>query len=187
MVSRLMNSTRLFRRTAALFALLLIHALCFGQGYENSVSVSWSGFPTSQMLFLVGPKGDRSDGELNGRIHSAGLFSADYAFLINNRSEGEFSLSTISFWDDGSTVRTAFGSSFYYRYNYILKDVFRLYSGIGAGFLFLSKDNAVGFPIIPILQLVPIGFSYGNKTFLSFEAGAGGDYVGFRIGVGIRF
>ena len=63
----------------------------------------------------MGPGGHHGE-DIEGAVHSAGLFS----------------LGTISFWDDGSTIRSGFGTSFYYRYNYILNDMFKLYSGIGS-------------------------------------------------------
>ena len=78
-----------------------------------------------------------------------------------------------------------------WRFDYIIKPGFRMYSsfGFGYGFYFnYSTDEEFYYEQMQAeAQLVPLGISFGKKWFGLVETGIGTQYMGGRIGFGYRF
>lgn len=77
-----------------------------------------------------------------------------------------------------------------WRFTYLTHQTWSLYSSAGIG-LCLGFDESNGSEsreaLIPILQLTPIGVTFGRKFFILAETGFGTNLVGFRLGLGYRF
>lgn len=79
-----------------------------------------------------------------------------------------------------------------WKYEYIQKPAFRLYSsaGVGLGYYSGFKTMSEGSRSLTQefeMELVPVGFSLGEKWFWFGELGLGTQYIGARTGVGFRF
>ena len=78
-----------------------------------------------------------------------------------------------------------------WRYDYIIKPGFRMYSSFGMGFgLYVNYhtgEDSYYEPVQGEIQLVPLGITFGRKWFGLVETGFGSQYVGGRIGFGYRF
>lgn len=71
------------------------------------------------------------------------------------------------------------------RFNWIRKDIVRLYSSVGLGVRagkFEDRDDALF-----AAQLVPIGINVGGRVFGFAELGVGTLYLGGMFGIGYRF
>lgn len=145
----------------------------------------------------------------NAEVKMTGAFSAEFGFRTGRR----WSISLMASCNhvSGSTLRQVTGSGDSYsaafktsnvngnsiaviprwRYDYIIKPGFRMYSSFGMGFgLYLnyhSEDVDYDTPLQGEVQLVPLGISFGRKWFGLVETGFGSQYVGGRIGFGYRF
>ena len=71
------------------------------------------------------------------------------------------------------------------RFNWIKKEVVKVYSSVGAGVRAGSFDERAD--ILIAGQLVPIGINVGNKVFGFAELGIGTVYIGGMFGIGYRF
>lgn len=67
------------------------------------------------------------------------------------------------------------------RFNYFNRKYVHLYSSVGAGFLLYD------WRVVPQIQLVPVGVSFGGKLFGFAELGAGSLFLGGNIGIGYKF
>lgn len=79
-----------------------------------------------------------------------------------------------------------------WKYEYIQKPAFRLYSSAGVGLGYYSGFKTMSEGSRSLIQefemeLVPMGFSLGEKWFWFGELGLGTQYIGARSGVGFRF
>ena len=72
------------------------------------------------------------------------------------------------------------------RLNYMNRPKCKLYGSLEAG-IFLNLGNGSGSPVVPDVQLNPIGVEFGRRFFGSVELGIGMNYTGIRGGVGYRF
>ena len=72
------------------------------------------------------------------------------------------------------------------RLNYMNRPKCKLYGSIEAG-IFLNFGNGDGSPVVPDVQLNPIGVEFGRRFFGSVELGIGMNYTGVRGGIGYRF
>lgn len=72
------------------------------------------------------------------------------------------------------------------RLNYMNRPNCKLYGSLEAG-IFLNLGNGSGSPVVPDVQLNPIGVEFGRRFFGSVELGIGMNYTGIRGGVGYRF
>lgn len=77
------------------------------------------------------------------------------------------------------------------RYDYLRKENFRLYSGLGAGWGhyagFERFDDRIESSSHPEIQLIPVGLTFGRKWYGLFETGIGSQWCGGRLGFGLRF
>lgn len=77
------------------------------------------------------------------------------------------------------------------RFNWLNRDVVRLYSsvGIGLGMDVVRKVTYDGpdTGYFPVIQLTPAGISVGRKVYWFAEYGVGLQYIGGMTGVGVRF
>ena len=71
------------------------------------------------------------------------------------------------------------------RFNWIKKEVVKVYSSVGAGVRAGSFDERAD--ILIAGQLVPIGINVGKKVFGFAELGIGTVYIGGMFGIGYRF
>lgn len=72
------------------------------------------------------------------------------------------------------------------RLNYMNRPKCKLYGSLEAG-IFLNLDNGSGSPVVPDVQLNPIGVEFGRRFFGMVELGIGMNYTGVRGGIGFRF
>ncbi len=72
------------------------------------------------------------------------------------------------------------------RLNYMNRPKCKLYGSLEAG-IFLNLGNGDGSPVVPDVQLNPIGVEFGRRFFGSVELGIGMNYTGVRGGIGYRF
>lgn len=72
------------------------------------------------------------------------------------------------------------------RLNYMNRPKCKLYGSLEAG-IFLNLGNGSGSPVVPDVQINPIGVEFGRRFFGSVELGIGMNYTGVRGGVGYRF
>lgn len=70
-----------------------------------------------------------------------------------------------------------------FRYNYLVRDLFRLYGSAEVGILY----SAIGKDVMFSFQVNPIGMEVGKKFYGFAEIGAGMGYAGGRAGIGFRF
>ena len=72
------------------------------------------------------------------------------------------------------------------RLNYMNRPKCKLYGSLEAG-IFLNLGNGSGSPVVPDVQLNPIGVEFGRRFFGMVELGIGMNYTGVRGGIGFRF
>ena len=72
------------------------------------------------------------------------------------------------------------------RLNYMNRPKCKLYGSLEAG-IFLTLGNGSGSPVVPDVQLNPIGVEFGRRFFGMVELGIGMNYTGVRGGIGFRF
>ena len=72
------------------------------------------------------------------------------------------------------------------RLNYMNRPKCKLYGSLEAG-IFLNLGNGDGSPVVPDVQLNPIGVEFGRRFFGCVELGIGMNYTGVRGGIGYRF
>lgn len=108
----------------------------------------------------------------------ASLIIVDAAYLQHQVDNGE-----------KQTIRERVILSIMYmwRFIYLNHGNWSLYSGAGLGLSMGFQSNELDFKMMPVLQSVPIGASYGRKVYCFAETGAGMSLLGVRLGVGCRF
>lgn len=67
------------------------------------------------------------------------------------------------------------------QFNVLNKDKVKIYASVGTGLALYS------FLILPTVQLVPFGITFGKKMFGFCELGIGTEYMGLHGGIGYRF
>jgi len=72
------------------------------------------------------------------------------------------------------------------RFNWLRRDLVKMYSSIGVGFL-AGQDMYDEFLILPVGQVSPVGIEVGRKVFGFCELGIGMLYTGAKAGIGFRF
>lgn len=173
--------------SAVLFMCLVVSS--FAQDRKNGVSVGWAYYPVALVDHPFGsePKESSSSGKGDGYLpaNTAGLFSLEYSRVLNGKRTISVCASSISWNKQEKPVSWLFVSA-YIRYNYVQKEIWRLYSGAGLG-LGVSLVYNDGPAIAPILQFLPIGVSVGRRFRGFFETGIGIEYNGFRAGIGYSF
>lgn len=110
-------------------------------------------------------------------VHSSQAYEQNGAYIVN-----------LSDRDLNGNALAALCSG---RYDYIRKETFRLYSGLGLGLGWYQGFERVDDRIIskmhPEVQLIPVGLTWGRKWYGLFETGIGSQWCGGRIGVGLKF
>lgn len=91
-----------------------------------------------------------------------------------------------------STNGNAYSLLVGWRYNYIKRQNFTLYSSLAVGYGFYSGFNTnptqfANNKTLGEIQVMPIGITLGKKVYWFLETGAGTLYLGGRTGVGYRF
>ena len=177
--------------------LLLSEGRLAAQDYE--AAASWGFIPAIYDGLLwgfqrdIGPSGsarmDAVFADYKGPLYTAGLYNRK-KWLVSS-----FSLGTASFWrptisvpDDrrtGAKVRSVLSLMHTWRFTYVNRPVFRMYSSIGLG-IAMTYDPRPD-EVLPIFQLAPLGISVGKRLYGFGEIGLGAEYIGGRAGIGYRF
>lgn len=77
------------------------------------------------------------------------------------------------------------------RFNWLNRDLVRMYSAIGLGLTFSAYDerdyNNMELTLYPAFQFTPVGISAGRKVYGFAEVGMGTQFFGGMVGMGFRF
>lgn len=77
------------------------------------------------------------------------------------------------------------------RFNWLNRDMVRMYSAIGLGLTLGSMtERDFGYTdlmLYPVVQVTPVGISVGRRVYGFAEAGIGTQFLGGMAGVGVRF
>lgn len=77
------------------------------------------------------------------------------------------------------------------RFNWLNRDIVRLYSAIGIGLgIDVASDiryNETETGFYPVAQFTPVGISLGRRVYWFAECGLGLQYIGGMTGIGVRF
>lgn len=183
--------------------LLLSEGRLAAQDYE--VAASWGGIPAFYDGLLwgfqreVGPYGsprmDAVFADYKGPLYTAGLYNLEFNIIRKKWLVSSFSLGTTSFWRPtfsvldgrrkGAKVHSVLSLMHTWRFTYVNRPVFRMYSSIGLGIV-MTYDPRPD-EILPIFQLAPLGISVGKRIYGFGEIGLGAEYIGGRAGIGYRF
>lgn len=184
--------------------LLLMHeGRLAAQDYE--AAASWGFIPAFYDGLLwgfqrdVGPSGsarmDAVFADYKGPLYTAGLYNLEFNIIRKKWLVSSFSLGTASFWRPafsvldgrrtGAKVHSVLSLMHTWRFTYVNRPVFRMYSSIGLG-IAMTYDPRPD-EILPIFQLAPLGISVGKRLYGFGEIGLGAEYIGGRAGIGYRF
>ncbi|MBR4978289.1 MAG: hypothetical protein IKY95_04960 [Bacteroidales bacterium] len=173
--------------------------------YRYEVRLGWSGYPVGDDNQFVGVNNHGfysydtsiSDifseydgttymtgnivGEFN--VHFKKWFTLSVGFAANGIWKDVYSSQTdIKLRRENGWTATVLPQA---RFNWIKKEVVKVYSSVGAGVRAGSFDERAD--ILIAGQLVPIGINVGKKVFGFAELGIGTVYIGGMFGIGYRF
>ena len=191
----------------ASLALLALPTLASAREKENRYQMRFGlgGYPVTEAFMYTFSWCDCGASEFSlhdlyrdndGPLYTTGSISAEFSWLFKDWFT--FSLTTaanISWQNSFDPVTqersgTQTGGLLYvvpqYRFNWVRRDLVKMYSSIGVGGL-VGKDMDNDFVIFPAAQLNPIGIEIGRKVFGFCELGVGMMYTGAMAGVGFRF
>lgn len=197
-----------------LFIIVLLACVISASGQNNSeqrlpcryeVRLGWSGYPVGDDNQFVGVNNHGfysydhsiSDifseydgttymtgnivGEFN--IHFKKWFTFSLGFAANGIWKDVYSSQTdVKLRRENGWTATVLPQA---RFNWVRKEVVKVYSSVGAGIRAGSFDERED--ILIAGQLVPIGINVGKKVFGFAELGIGTVYIGGMFGVGYRF
>lgn len=130
-----------------------------------------------------------------GPLYSTGAISADFNFIFTRWFSLSLGFQTTNYIrmakdvDDekGHLERAGYSVSLLpqVRFTYLNRPMVKLYSSVGVFFGWYQNGDDTG--MHPVLHLVPIGVSVGDKVFGFAETCIGTTVIGGIIGVGFRF
>lgn len=130
-----------------------------------------------------------------GPLYSTGAISADFNFIFTRWFSLSLGFQTTNYIrmvkdvDDekGHLERVGYSTSLLpqARFTYLNRPMVKLYSSVGVFFGWYHAGGDSG--MHPVVQLVPIGVSVGDKVFGFAETCIGTTVIGGIIGVGFRF
>lgn len=156
-------------------------------GYMSGMPVTggngWQGQSLYDMYVKYGP------------LYSTEAISADFNFIFTRWFSLSLGFQTTNYIrmvkdvDDrkGHLEREGYSVSLLpqVRFTYLNRPMVKLYSSVGVFFGWYKNGDDTG--MFPVVQLVPIGVSVGDKVFGFAETCIGTTVIGGIIGVGFRF
>ena len=131
-----------------------------------------------------------------GSIRSTGAISAEFAWLYKDWFTFALKASANVIWETshdavtGKRTGADTGGALYivpeFRFNWLRRDMVKMYSSIGVGGL-IGTDIYSDFIVLPVAQINPVGIEIGRKVFGFCELGVGMLYTGAMAGIGFRF
>lgn len=171
------------------------------------VNVGWSGYPTSDALWNSGdgsfwdriwgnqPSLESLYGDWHGNVYTTGNFTASFVWHVRRWFAIEASAGFSTNWTDVYSERYDGGRTKVWgtghagvmaRFTWVNRRCFRGYSSVGfQAALGTDYGRRVHGFILP--QADFIGMEFGSSVFGILEFGAGGEYLGAKVGVGYRF
>lgn len=167
------------------------------------VNVSWSGIPTSDIVwnsdsFLdccgFQPNLERLYSDSHDGIYTTGRFAADFVYHFRKwfaiDASAGFTANWMTKYSDGSDPRTVSWGAGHVglmaRFTWVNRNYFRGYSSVGLHAVF-GKDSDLKQRMFVIPQLDLVGLEFGSSVFGIIEFGIGGEYAGAKVGIGYRF
>ncbi len=168
------------------------------------VNVSWSGVPTSDIVWNsdwasgcccgIMPSLERIYSDCHDGIYTSGNFSADFVYHFRKwfaiDASAGFTANWMTKYSDGGDSRTvSWGAGrvgLMARFTWVNRNYFRGYSSIGLHAVF-GKDSELKQRIFLFPQFDLLGLEFGSSVFGLLEFGIGGEYAGAKVGIGYRF
>ena len=139
-------------------------------------------------------------GYQGNQVHSTGVITGEIAFKLKNWLAVGVQLAGESFWANtvNSVERLSATALFVLpnvRFTYVRSEVFRMYSGVGAGlgvFDGFSSETSYyagigGAEFDLAFQVVPVGIHFGRDVYGIAEVSLGTMNMGLRAGIGYCF
>lgn len=192
------------KRLIATLAALLLTFAAFAQ--EQHLRIGVGGYPLIPSLLVNGigayPDHYREFTDLitiykdyKGNSFTTGNISAEYAWDLKKWLTASISASTDIFWTNyhdainSEKTDSSVGALVHVmgkaRFNWVSREVVRMYSSISLGFIAgYEPREIIG---LPGIQIAPVGIEIGRKIFGFGEIGFGTMYLGAMGGIGYRF
>lgn len=174
----------------SLFWIISSTSIAFAQE-GMSVNAGWGYFPYSSEFMHIG----HPYGPDDSKISSPGSLFCGLDFVRKSWLTSSVLMDVGYVKNDlytGDSIQhytyTMLSFMHMWRFTYLIQENWSLYSSAGIGLtLGIKKRYGQHLKWLPIIQLVPIGVSYGKKYYVFGETGIGISLVGVRLGVGYRF
>ena len=173
--------------------------------YRYEVRLGWSGYPTADDNNFVGVNNhgfysyDSSISDIfsdyDGPTYMTGNITGEMNFHFKKWFTLSVGVAANMIWKNNYSsqtdeyIRTDRGYTFTLmpqaRFNWVRKDIVRLYSSVGAGVRGGRFDERGD--LLLAAQLVPVGINVGDRLFGFAELGVGTLYLGGMFGIGYRF
>ena len=193
-----------------LFIILLMPALILNsqslnaQEFRKEITIGWAGsaFGDSDMLLPYNDRMSMSSNPLyyifsdyDGPTYMTGNIVGEMNFHFKKWFTLSVEVAANMIWKNNYSsqtdeyIRTDRGYTFTLmpqaRFNWVRKDIVRLYSSVGAGVRGGRFDERGD--LLLAAQLVPVGINVGDRLFGFTELGVGTLYLGGMFGIGYRF
>lgn len=173
--------------------------------YPYEVRLGWCGYPTADDNDFVGVNNhgfysyDSSISDIfsdyDGPTYMTGNITGEMNFHFKKWFTLSVGVAANMIWKNNYSsqtdeyIRTDRGYTFTLmpqaRFNWVRKDIVRLYSSVGAGVRGGRFDERGD--LLLAAQLVPVGINVGDRLFGFAELGVGTLYLGGMFGIGYRF
>lgn len=173
--------------------------------YDHQMRFGIGGYPVTEWFMYsvswcdcgpMPPSLNRIYWDSESPLYSTGPISAEFSWLFKDWFTFSLTTAVNVTWENsydsinGRRTGVEVGALAYVvpqcRFNWLRRDLVKMYSSIGVGFL-AGQDMYDEFLILPVGQISPVGIEVGRKVFGFCELGIGMLYTGAKAGIGFRF